>query len=355
MTKKTTGLWVDNEPLVSIIIPVFNKAKYISECLSSVVRQTWKNLEIIVIDDGSTDESPSLIKTVSQGDYRVKDYHIDHSGVSAARNQGLKLAHGVFVTFIDADDLIRTDYIEVLFSAIKDAEISLCSKWIWNQHLDSVKIHSCENAEYTKDEFLNSSKSVWDLCSNAFAKLYRASFLKKYQILFQDSLDFGEDTLFFYNCLQFAEHINTTNHTEYLYREETDSSLANRCVFDLHKNELLISALQSLYFSVQDDPLRSLVTYKQFTLLFVIGKVECFQETRGKRGSFFFSCADKYNLKCRHHISFKGSKSASLAQFILRINNFVPFYIVIRTFYKNVREKRVCIPLRRRKKQIRWD
>lgn len=343
------------EPLVSVIIPVFNKGKYISECLSCVIQQTWKNLEIIVIDDDSSDDSFQSIQTFCQEDSRVKLYHIDHSGVSAARNQGLKLAHGEFVSFIDADDLVRTDYIEALLSAIKDAEISLCPIWIWNQSSDSIKIHSCENAEFTKTELLNSKNSLRYLGSNVFTKLYRTSFLKQYHILFRESMDYGEDTLFFYSCLQYAEHIHTTNRTAYLYRENTESSLVNQSMFDLQKNEFLISVLQSFFSRVQDESLKAFVTLKQLTLLYVIGKIECFQKTSKKRGTFFFSCAKKYNLNHRHYPCFKVSKSAAFVDFILRINNFTLFYIVIKTFYKNIKEKRAIIRRKHRPKKIHFD
>lgn len=343
------------EPLVSVIIPVFNKAEYIAECLSCVIRQTWKNLEIIVIDDDSTDESFSHIQTAAQEDSRIKFHHIDHSGVSAARNRGMELAHGEYIAFIDADDLVRMDYIEVLLSAIKDAEISMCPIWIWNQLSDSVKIQSCETAEYSKTDFLKSKATLWNLCSNVFAKLYRASFLKQHHISFQESMDYGEDTLFFYSCLQYTEHIHTVNHTGYLYREETGSSLVNKGVFDLQKNELLISALQLLSTRVQDESLRSYVFIKQLTLLYVIGKIECFQRIRKKRGAFFFSCAGKYDLKRCHCSCFRVSKSAALVSFILRINHFAPFYFVIKTFYKNVKEKRIAIQQKRYSKSAFYD
>ena len=335
------------EPLVSVIIPVFNKAEYISECLSCVVQQTWKNLEIIVIDDDSTDESFSHIQINAHVDSRIKYYHIEHSGVSAARNRGMKLAHGEYIAFIDADDLVRTDYIEVLFSTIKDAEISLCPIWIWDQSSDSVEIFSCAAVEYTKNAFLNSKPSFWNMCSSVFAKLYRASFLKQYRISFQESMDYGEDTLFFYRCLLYAEHIHTTNHTGYLYRKDTKSSLASRGAFDLKKNERLISALQLFSTQVQDEALMSYVITKQITILFVIGKIECFQRTQKKRGAFFFSCAEKYDLKRWHYSCLQRSKSAAFVDFILRINRFAPFYIVIKTLYRSVKEKRITIrPIR---------
>lgn len=96
-------------PLLSIIIPVYNAEKYISSCLNSILNQTYTNIEIIIIDDGSTDSSLKICNTFSQTDHRIKIYHKINGGQSSARNVGLKMAKGKYITFVDADDEIDTD------------------------------------------------------------------------------------------------------------------------------------------------------------------------------------------------------------------------------------------------------
>lgn len=96
-------------PLLSIIIPIYNAEKYISACLNSILNQTYTNIEIIIIDDGSTDSSLEICNILAQTDHRIKIYHQSNKGQSAARNRGLKIATGKYITFVDADDEIDID------------------------------------------------------------------------------------------------------------------------------------------------------------------------------------------------------------------------------------------------------
>lgn len=96
-------------PLLSIIIPVYNAEKYISACLNSILNQTYTNIEIIIIDDGSTDSSLEICNIFAQTDHRIKIYHQSNKGQSTARNRGLKIATGKYITFVDADDAINID------------------------------------------------------------------------------------------------------------------------------------------------------------------------------------------------------------------------------------------------------
>lgn len=105
-----------NEKLISVIIPVYNTAKYLPRCLDSILKNTYKNLEIICIDDGSTDESLAILHTYADRDKRVKVVTQTNGGVSSARNQGLNLASGFFISFVDSDDWVHHQYFEALVS-----------------------------------------------------------------------------------------------------------------------------------------------------------------------------------------------------------------------------------------------
>lgn len=114
--------------LISIIVPVYNVEKYIERCFESIINQTYTNIEILLIDDGSTDKSGEICDYLSTKDNRVNVYHKANGGLSDARNYGLHRAKGDFVTFIDSDDDIETFYIEELYSLVKkyNSEISIC-------------------------------------------------------------------------------------------------------------------------------------------------------------------------------------------------------------------------------------
>ena len=100
------------EDLVSIIVPVYNTEKYLSKCLDSIVNQTYKNLEIILINDGSTDNSKAICEDFAKKDKRIQVINKENSGVSVSRNKGLSLAKGNYIAFIDADDYAELNYIE---------------------------------------------------------------------------------------------------------------------------------------------------------------------------------------------------------------------------------------------------
>lgn len=105
-------------PLISIIIPIFNVEKYLKDCISSVVNQTYTKTEIILIDDGSTDLSPIICDDIAKGDKRICVIHKKNGGLSDARNFGIEICKGEYITFIDSDDMVALNYIETLYEAI---------------------------------------------------------------------------------------------------------------------------------------------------------------------------------------------------------------------------------------------
>jgi len=119
---------VRNYPLVSVIVPVYNVENYIEKCIESIIRQTYKNLEILLIDDGSTDKSSDLCEKYAERDSRIKIFHKENGGLSDARNFGIEHAEGEYLTFIDSDDFVDEDYIEFLYHLIaKGYKLALCS------------------------------------------------------------------------------------------------------------------------------------------------------------------------------------------------------------------------------------
>lgn len=112
----------EKSPLVSIIIPVYNVEKYVEQCILSLLNQTYSNIEIIAVNDGSKDESPQKILDLAKKDKRIKLLNQENKGVSAARNNGLNSANGDFIIFVDADDYLKEDFVEYMLKLInKDA------------------------------------------------------------------------------------------------------------------------------------------------------------------------------------------------------------------------------------------
>ena len=118
-----------DSPLISVVIPLYNVDRYLSRCLDSVVAQTYKNLEILLIDDGSTDRGPSICDEYATKDSRIVVVHKENGGLSDARNKGIDKMTGAYVTFIDSDDYVDEDYVETLYNMIAEdnTKLSICS------------------------------------------------------------------------------------------------------------------------------------------------------------------------------------------------------------------------------------
>ncbi len=117
------------EELISIIVPVYNVEQYLEKCVKSIIRQTYKNIEIILIDDGATDSSGKICDKLKLKDNRIKVIHKENGGLSDARNAGLKVAKGEYIGFVDSDDYIKEDMFETLYNLNKkyNSEISIVS------------------------------------------------------------------------------------------------------------------------------------------------------------------------------------------------------------------------------------
>ena len=130
-----------NQPLISVIVPVYNGERYIDRCLESLVNQTWKNIEIILVDDGSTDGSGLLCNRWQEKDCRIKVIHKKNGGVSSARNVGLDITKGEYIGFVDPDDYVEVDTYEFLYKTLMEsgAVIAACS---WDNYIEDEQGNS---------------------------------------------------------------------------------------------------------------------------------------------------------------------------------------------------------------------
>ena len=171
-----------NCPLISIIVPVYQVEKYLEKCINSIIAQTYKNLEIILVDDGSTDNCPAICDRFQKEDARIKVIHQQNGGLSHARNAGLEIATGDFIGFVDSDDWIEPNMYEILMSALQDtgAEIAVCNRQteISDSKYLPANITSCKRKLYSSKEALrliingrgNIRNTVWN-------KLYKRTVL----------------------------------------------------------------------------------------------------------------------------------------------------------------------------------
>ena len=133
---------IQTHKLISVIIPVYNVAPYLRRCINSVIRQTYKNLEIILIDDGSTDGSSTICDQYRDIDTRIKAFHTENRGLSEARNYGFEMSHGEYILYIDSDDYIDESYVEILYKKIVESGAGFVQSglvYIGNKYLNKRK------------------------------------------------------------------------------------------------------------------------------------------------------------------------------------------------------------------------
>ena len=211
---------MDN-PLISIIVPVYNAEKYLDRCIESIVNQTYKNLEIILVDDGSTDSCPDICDGWAEKDRRINVIHKENGGVSNARNAGLDAVTGEIIGFADNDDILDSDMIEFLYKNMLDydADISRCSYRFYYTENDSF-----EDSEIIEEAvvFDNSEDMLNDLynfgykCGVVWNRLYKGSVVGN--IRFNPELKSGgEDILFNYYALKNCSKMVCCDTAKYNY------------------------------------------------------------------------------------------------------------------------------------------
>ena len=188
---------------ISVIVPVYNAEKVVSRGIDSILAQRFKDFELILVDDGSRDGSGAICDGYAARNSRVKVIHQDNAGVSAARNAGLKVAQGAWVTFIDSDDMVLDGFLEALVDAVnRDERIDLayCGYAIVERN---TSIKTYRTTTYIGEDQLHDALSQTNLlyrCS-PWAKLFRRSIIVDHGLQFDTNLTISEDRLFLYHYL----------------------------------------------------------------------------------------------------------------------------------------------------------
>lgn len=245
----------DNEGLVSVIVPIYNREYILKECVESILKQSFKQLQLVLVDDGSTDKSLSLCKDYAKKDNRIFVIHQKNSGPASARNAGLNVAKGSYIMFVDSDDSLHPNCIEILFNAIRrfDTDIAICEHGNRNQKL----------VQYPKVSFSLSDSKV--LLSNGlndketilycWAKLWKRDIIKSVRF---KSFSFCEDNLFVVEALLNSQGnvVQVHGMPLYYYLRKNDSitnNLSDENLFDSLKvaNSVLKETANSSSFEVQ--------------------------------------------------------------------------------------------------------
>lgn len=209
---------------ISVIVPVYNAEKFVGKCIESVLGQSFTNLELLLINDGSLDDSLDILNYYRQNDERVFVYSQTNSGVSAARNVGIQIASGDFICFLDSDDFIGKNYLENLIAEIRDFDVVFGGYSFYYSNGKTIEkeqrllpgvYHSVELFPQLIDDGTLSGILFGSVCGN----LYRLHTIKHFGVRFKNNIRVNEDGLFNIEFVNKIEKIVVSNEKKYFYRQ----------------------------------------------------------------------------------------------------------------------------------------
>lgn len=264
----------DKDSLISIVIPIYNAEKYLEECLNSIKNQTYKNFEVIIVNDGSKDNSETICKRFSEDDSRFRYFTKSNGGVSSARNLGLDNVKGDFITFIDSDDWIAEKHLELLINSIKKTNSDIvvsCYKEFDNIDTYYTIVYTKQEKnllnfeKMNRDDFLTIFPKLMSInvCfNNAVAKLFRKELVNN--LRFDTSIKYGEDLDFYFSLYLNVESVSYVDELTYVYRIHGDSTTSN---FNQEYAEQELSIFKKMFKKIQEIGLPTIHYFNKFQKL----------------------------------------------------------------------------------------
>lgn len=241
-----------NTPLISVIVPVYNVQAYLENCVNSLLEQTYQNLEIILINDGSADDSGVLCDWLAQRDNRVRVIHQRNQGVSVTRNNGISCANGEYLVFVDSDDTVDVQYVQALYRGVveHDADLVICG---YRRCYPKFNKDVCVEKDFcvcdiSKNEQVITQLYTGALLNSPWNKIYKKNLITKY---FDSSLAMGEDLVFNLQYLRNVGKIRVISSVLYHYIIRTNSAVTtykmNRMSNVVQVNQCLLTFYDEVF------------------------------------------------------------------------------------------------------------
>lgn len=220
--------------MISIIVPIYKIEKYLNQCIDSIINQTYKNLEIILVDDGSPDNCPSICDEYAGIDSRIKVIHKQNEGLLAARKSGVEMATGDYITFVDGDDWIAPDMYEKVANSIDNYNPDMVITnfyWSFDDH-DDMSPLDLDKEYYDREELesqiypkmlFNGTYYRFGIYPNCWTKIVKADILRNNIFNSDNDVRMGEDASFTYGCLMDCNSLSIVNEPLYYYRNTSES------------------------------------------------------------------------------------------------------------------------------------
>ena len=256
---------------ITVIVPVYNQAEFLDECILSILNQTYKNLEIILVDDGSTDNSLEICKRYQESDKRIKVIHKENGGLPSARNAGLDIAKGKYIMFCDSDDYYLPNSCELLLKEMTKRKADYvvgnyinCSEdgVLWDSPVFDQKEY--KNFRLSINDY---KKSFYVMSSSVCNKMFRRSFLKKLGMRFTEGVP-AEDAIFTTYCFIKSKATYYIKDIMYVYRQRNGTSISTNN--DLHYFKGISKAYRYIYNNFKDNDELGFYRYFYVKTLFYI-------------------------------------------------------------------------------------
>lgn len=227
--------------LVSIVVPTYNCEKYIENCIESIVIQSYKNIEVIIIDDGSIDNTYEIIKKYITKDKRIKYFTQENSGPSVARNKGIEKSNGEYLIFVDSDDIIEKIYVEKLLNRIKSNSFDIaCCGYIDKSKYGVVKL----NDFWINKDILNKQEFLECVCNGVggvlWSKIFRKDIIIENNIRMNPKIFMSEDLIFILEYCKYINKVGVINEYLYHYNRLNDSSISSNIDINYLENYILL-------------------------------------------------------------------------------------------------------------------
>lgn len=232
---------MNNDILISIIIPVYNAEKYLNECLDSIINQSLERFEVIIVDDGSKDNSKIIARKYEKLDNRVRYIYQENSGVSEARNRGILEARGKYITFVDADDWIEPNMYEIMCDKIENnnSDMAMCN--FIREYEDKIK-NEVEELPFEGEKVFYDNSSIIDnliknmigtkslnsksIMASVWRMVFKLDFIKENNIVFDKNIIIGEDMIFCIDYLKRCKSVTVLDNVLYHYRILPNSAMS---------------------------------------------------------------------------------------------------------------------------------
>lgn len=220
---------MNNSPLISIIVPIYNSEAYLHRCVDSILSQSYENIEVLLLDNKSTDNSKEICHEYANLDKRVKTYFVDVPGVSATRNEGINRAQGSYICFVDSDDVIGEDLLLIYVNSLNSSDNSLdliqASYSYLYQDGNVKEIRKVEAQVLSNKAQIMKAFLLEDIFSSVCGKLFNKDMIG--DLRFDESFNIGEDTLFTYSYCKKAKTVKIIDYPGYFYFQSPDSVMGS--------------------------------------------------------------------------------------------------------------------------------